>query len=190
METLDQKPTSSASAVRAAACPSCNNAYLPEDIFCRFCGRKRDLVSLDWTLSIDAGLVERCGILTDESYEMSTTRLQSVPAKLPRDSRAQHCRDWEGCSRFVHLREEGRLEALQYIALWLQCESWHGLVMRCNERCTDVLGIVVEYLSPCRNVGSWPWQFTRQVGSHHPEVGALMALQEAVPGTPSAACLK
>lgn len=39
--------TSSASAVRAAACPSCSNAYLPEDIFCRLCGRKRDLVSLD-----------------------------------------------------------------------------------------------------------------------------------------------
>lgn len=37
----------SANAVRAATCPACGNAYLPEDIFCRMCGRKRDLLSLD-----------------------------------------------------------------------------------------------------------------------------------------------
>ena len=37
----------SANAVRAATCPACGNPYLPEDIFCRMCGRKRDLLSLD-----------------------------------------------------------------------------------------------------------------------------------------------
>eukprot|EP00913_Durusdinium_trenchii_P024059 g22595.t1 len=44
---VTMRVSSAPQAVRAASCPSCGNVYLPDSIFCRRCGRKRDLVSLD-----------------------------------------------------------------------------------------------------------------------------------------------
>ncbi|CAJ1408057.1 unnamed protein product [Effrenium voratum] len=75
--------TSSPSVVRAAACPHCGNVYLADSVFCRRCGRKRDLVSLDIMRPVSATVPAPPPPPRSMAFASSPTSVTSIHAEEP-----------------------------------------------------------------------------------------------------------